>query len=101
MFGTPETPAVAAFAVTEPQAGSDVSSLRTTAVLDGDECVLNGTKAFITNGGVASVYSSSRRSTASSATADRRRCSARATTPASGRARRRRSSASPRRTRPR
>jgi acyl-CoA dehydrogenase len=56
MFGTPEEPAVAAFAVTEPQAGSDVSSLRTTAVLDGDEWVLNGTKVFITNGGVASVY---------------------------------------------
>jgi acyl-CoA dehydrogenase len=56
MFGTPEDPAVAAFCVTEPQAGSDVSSLRTKAVLDGDNWVLNGTKVFITNGGVASVY---------------------------------------------
>src|SRR5213080_3371280 len=44
-----------AYAVTEPQAGSDVKSLRTTAKLDGDEWVLNGTKVFITNGGIADV----------------------------------------------
>ena len=56
MFGTPENPAVGAFAVTEPQAGSDVRALRTRAVRDGDEWVLNGTKVFITNGGVADVY---------------------------------------------
>jgi alkylation response protein AidB-like acyl-CoA dehydrogenase len=56
MFGTPEDPRVAAFCVTEPQAGSDVSSLRTKAVLDGDNWVLNGNKVFITNGGVADVY---------------------------------------------
>ena len=56
MFGTPEKPACAAFGVTEPQAGSDVRSLRTRAVRDGDEWVLNGTKVFITNGGVADVY---------------------------------------------
>jgi alkylation response protein AidB-like acyl-CoA dehydrogenase len=56
MFGTPEEPKVAAFAVTEPQAGSDVRSLRTRAVRDGDHWVLNGTKVFITNGGVADVY---------------------------------------------
>jgi acyl-CoA dehydrogenase len=56
MFGTPEDPAVAAFAVTEPQAGSDVSSLRTRAVRDGDNWVLDGTKVFITNGGLAAVY---------------------------------------------
>jgi len=56
MFGTPEDPKVAAFAVTEPQAGSDVRSLRTKAVRDGDEWVLNGTKVFITNGGVADVF---------------------------------------------
>ena len=56
MFGTPEDPKVGAFAVTEPQAGSDVRSLRTKAVRDGDEWVINGTKVFITNGQYASVY---------------------------------------------
>src|SRR3954469_7529951 len=45
-----------AYAVTEPQAGSDVKSLRTTAKRDGDEWVLNGTKVFITNGGIADVH---------------------------------------------
>ena len=55
-FGTPEDPKVAAFGVTEPQAGSDVRSLRTKAVRDGDEWVLNGTKVFITNGSVADTY---------------------------------------------
>jgi alkylation response protein AidB-like acyl-CoA dehydrogenase len=44
-----------AYAVTEPQAGSDVRSLRTTARRDGDEWVLNGTKVFISNGGIADV----------------------------------------------
>jgi alkylation response protein AidB-like acyl-CoA dehydrogenase len=56
MFGTPEDPKIAAFGVTEPQAGSDVRSLRTRAVRDGDEWVLNGTKVFITNGQYADVY---------------------------------------------
>jgi alkylation response protein AidB-like acyl-CoA dehydrogenase len=45
----------AAYAVTEAGAGSDVSSLRTTARRDGDEWVLNGTKVFISNGGIADV----------------------------------------------
>ncbi|MBB5960267.1 alkylation response protein AidB-like acyl-CoA dehydrogenase [Saccharothrix tamanrassetensis] len=40
-----------AFGLTEPGGGSDAGALRTTAVLDGDEWVLNGTKAFITNSG--------------------------------------------------
>jgi acyl-CoA dehydrogenase len=56
MFGTAEDPKVAALAVTEPNAGSDVSALRTTARREGDAWVLNGQKVFITNGGVASVY---------------------------------------------
>ena len=56
MFGTPEDPKVGAFAVTEPQAGSDVRSLRTKAVREGDEWVINGTKVFITNGQYADVY---------------------------------------------
>jgi acyl-CoA dehydrogenase len=56
MIGTPEAPQVAAFAVTEPQSGSDVSSLRTRARREGDEWVLNGRKVFITNGGVADVH---------------------------------------------
>ena len=56
MFGTPEEPKVAAFCATEPQAGSDVRNLRTKAVREGDEWILNGTKVFATNGGVAEVY---------------------------------------------
>ncbi len=56
MFGTPEEPKVAAFGVTEPQAGSDVSSLTTRAVRDGDEWIINGRKVFITNGGIADVH---------------------------------------------
>lgn len=46
-----------AFALTEPGAGSDASRVATTAILDGDEYVLNGTKCFITNGGKADTYS--------------------------------------------
>jgi alkylation response protein AidB-like acyl-CoA dehydrogenase len=56
MFGTPEDPKVGAFAVTEPQAGSDVRNLRTKAVREGDEWIINGTKVFITNGQYAEVY---------------------------------------------
>ena len=46
----------AAFALTEANAGSDAGALRTTAIKDGDFYVINGTKSFITNGGVAGVY---------------------------------------------
>jgi alkylation response protein AidB-like acyl-CoA dehydrogenase len=56
MFGTPEDPKLGAFAVTESEAGSDVSALRTTAKRDGDDWVLNGRKIFITNGGIADVH---------------------------------------------
>jgi len=45
----------AALAITEPNAGSDVAGMQTTAVLDKDEYVLNGTKQFITSGDIAGV----------------------------------------------
>jgi len=45
-----------AFALTEPHAGSDASSIRTTAVRKGDDYILNGNKVFITNGGEADTY---------------------------------------------
>ena len=48
---------LAAFALTEPGAGSDVSAIRTRAVRVGDEYILNGTKQWITNGGEADIYS--------------------------------------------
>lgn len=45
-----------AFALTEPDAGTDASGQKTVAVKDGDEYVLNGTKIFITNAGYADIY---------------------------------------------
>jgi alkylation response protein AidB-like acyl-CoA dehydrogenase len=47
---------LAAYALTEPGSGSDSAAMRTTAVRDGGDYVLNGGKRFITNAGVASVY---------------------------------------------
>ena len=66
-FGTPEQKAkyvpdlasgkkLGAFGLTEPMAGTDAQGQQTKAVLDGDECVLNGSKCFITNGKEADVY---------------------------------------------
>jgi acyl-CoA dehydrogenase len=48
---------LASFCLTEPDAGSDVSGMRTTAVRKGDKYVLNGSKCFITNGGYADWFS--------------------------------------------
>ncbi|MEN9630984.1 MAG: Acyl-CoA dehydrogenase [Pseudomonadota bacterium] len=67
MDGTPEQQAhwlprmatgevIASFALTEPDAGSDAASLRTTAIRDGDHYVVNGTKRYITNAPQASVF---------------------------------------------
>ncbi len=66
-FGTPEQKEkflrplasgekLGAFALTEPNAGTDASGQQTKAVLDGDEYVLNGSKIFITNGKEADIY---------------------------------------------
>ena len=58
MFGSPGDPMVAAFCSSEPGAGSDVGAVRTRARYDeaADEWVLNGTKTWATNGGIANVH---------------------------------------------
>lgn len=67
LFGTPEQKAewlsqtrvgkaISAFALTEPQSGSDVANSTMTATRDGDEYILNGEKTWISNGGIADVY---------------------------------------------
>lgn len=67
LFGTPEQQAkfmpklatgemIAAFCLTEPGAGSDAASIKTTAVKDGDDWVINGNKLWITNGGIAQFF---------------------------------------------
>ena len=48
--------AISAFALTEPQSGSDVANSTMTATRDGDDYVLNGEKTWISNGGIADVY---------------------------------------------
>src|SRR5690606_15362052 len=47
---------IGSFALTEPEAGSDAASLRTTAVREGDSYILNGTKRFITNAPEAGIF---------------------------------------------
>lgn len=47
---------IGAFGLTEPNAGTDASAQQTTAVLDGDEYIINGSKIFITNAGPADIY---------------------------------------------
>src|SRR3954452_20971940 len=54
-FGTKDDVKLGAYCVTEAGAGSDVKALRTTAKRDGDDWVINGTKIFISNGGIADV----------------------------------------------
>ncbi|WP_299359773.1 acyl-CoA dehydrogenase family protein [uncultured Paracoccus sp.] len=66
LFGTPDQQAwldrtrsgqaIAAFALTEPGAGSDVANTATTAVRDGGGWLLNGEKTYISNGGIADIY---------------------------------------------
>jgi len=47
---------IGAFCLSEPEAGSDATSQKTTAIEDGDDYIINGTKNWITNGGTADVY---------------------------------------------
>ena len=51
-----EGKAIAAFALTEPDAGSDVAAIKTTARRDGDAYVIDGRKRFISNAGIADFY---------------------------------------------
>jgi acyl-CoA dehydrogenase len=51
-----DEPLLTSFALTEPNAGSDVSGIQTTAVRDGDDYILNGSKMFITNAGHAAWF---------------------------------------------
>lgn len=51
-----EGSALGAYALSEPGAGSDVASMKMTAKQDGDDYILNGSKVWITNGGVADIY---------------------------------------------
>lgn len=55
-FGVPGDLRLAAYAISEPDAGSDLASLSTTARRDGDDWVLDGHKMFVGNGGIADVH---------------------------------------------
>src|ERR1700742_3935221 len=56
LLAASEAPLLASFCLTEPDAGSDVSGMKTTAVRKGDKWVINGSKCFITNGEYANWY---------------------------------------------
>lgn len=47
---------IGAYGLTEPSSGSDAGAMKTTAEIDGEDYILNGTKIFITNGGIADIY---------------------------------------------
>lgn len=47
---------IGAYGLTEPASGSDAGAMKTTAKVDGDDYILNGSKIFITNGGIADIY---------------------------------------------
>lgn len=47
---------IGAYGLTEPASGSDAGSMKTTAKLDGEHYIINGSKIFITNGGIADIY---------------------------------------------
>jgi alkylation response protein AidB-like acyl-CoA dehydrogenase len=55
-FCNPNRPTLAAFALTEPEAGSNPADLSSLARREGDEYVINGQKTFISNGGIADIY---------------------------------------------
>ncbi|WP_214317130.1 acyl-CoA dehydrogenase family protein [Nonomuraea sediminis] len=56
MFGTENDVKLGAFCASEPEAGSDIGSIRTRAVPDGDDWIINGVKTWATNGGIANVH---------------------------------------------
>ncbi|SDR15215.1 acyl-CoA dehydrogenase family protein [Thermostaphylospora chromogena] len=56
MFGTPQEPRLGAFCASEPDAGSDIGAIRTRAVYDSGDWVLDGVKTWVTNGGIADVH---------------------------------------------